>query len=738
MPAVLLAVVAGTTVAADPELTNYKSGIDVIWGGTKGTDYAEEYFFHDKLSSDAKVVYIKSTTTISMSHNERNVSEANNRAIIGINGTDGILANGNEGQIRYKIDRDRQILWKWTQNPIGNQILAPAYTAPFTLASQTYDGSTPIVGTTGGNGGSLTSKTAYYHRGVLDPFGDEWHVLSYADDDKGFLEGVIDQKLWASDAKSVLLVVNPKTPCLTARVTGTGQFFTTRPKAPFTPKVVAQTTYIAPGPSGTVTIELRDINGKNIFYRINGGTFINAGTPAVTLSDSAFSNGTNQLEYYYAGNAAYTKTRTVVKNPAHPSLVEAHGNYLWGNTAGYNAVLSRITRAPYLSCYSAIKTSGTFSNSGQTDWASWYHKGLRGYSGADALTNAFVAKVEGFTYKRSGEAKSYGQYTKEMLLENSRVQDPVGFELSHSGDASGNRELHAFGYYEAVPVLRTAFAYDIMVANFRDDQVTGGITAIENYFVRDTLASFAYEAMQWSMDGTAFAPGMWGGARMMCAAMIAMIMPEYSTPYYGTSGFGTVQTTYPLCPFQSDQLTWKVALFDESAVKTAWPNYTWGTGISSNGNDSLLFADGEVKAGHTFSAGDWRTKAAYMSDGQVGQWLCYWANMAKMWGGGKTDARLEACIAKATAGTIWGGDSAGPYQFRSSMLLCLNSRWPNAVANAGAWVKTLPSGDGNSFNSWTNNVHVFSLVWYDDQATGSASSNIPPTNATVSVSVSGT
>ena len=40
--------------AADPELTNYKCGIDVVWGGTKGTEYQEEYWYHDKLVYDMK------------------------------------------------------------------------------------------------------------------------------------------------------------------------------------------------------------------------------------------------------------------------------------------------------------------------------------------------------------------------------------------------------------------------------------------------------------------------------------------------------------------------------------------------------------------------------------------------------------------------------------------------------------------------------------------------------------
>jgi hypothetical protein len=51
--------------------TNYKTGIDTTFSGSEGTDYQEEYFFSDKLISDRKVVYIKSTTAITLSHNAR-------------------------------------------------------------------------------------------------------------------------------------------------------------------------------------------------------------------------------------------------------------------------------------------------------------------------------------------------------------------------------------------------------------------------------------------------------------------------------------------------------------------------------------------------------------------------------------------------------------------------------------------------------------------------------------------
>jgi hypothetical protein len=132
--AAAFAVSAGSLIGQDAELTNYKSGIDVIWGGTKGTDYYEEYFYHDKLVNDAKVVYIKSTTPITMSHNARNNAfyhvEDGGLQIIGANGKDGVPNSGDEGIIRYKIDRDRQYLYKWSDSKARTQtaLVLPAYT----------------------------------------------------------------------------------------------------------------------------------------------------------------------------------------------------------------------------------------------------------------------------------------------------------------------------------------------------------------------------------------------------------------------------------------------------------------------------------------------------------------------------------------------------------------------------------------------------------------------------------
>ncbi len=713
--------------AADTELTNYNSGIDVTWGGTKGVDYCEEYYYSDKLIDDHKVVYIRDTTTIQMAHNDRNTANyARSRGwlglVVGKNGRDGVANSGDEGTIRYKIDRDRQLKFKWTQNYAKTDaaLRFPAYTGPFRLKDQTFETGVPVVGTTGSNGGDVTSKENYYFRGLKDEFGDEWHVLAYGDDDESFLRKeteFVDQSFYASDGKTVLLVVNPKTPCLTFRVTGNAQFYTTLPKAYWTPKLNAQTTYIDPGSNGQVTAEIRNLYGGVVFYSVNGAAFKPALGASITLPDSVFKAGSNSLRYYY--NPANIKTRTVFKSPGFPSASETHGTYLWPNSAAYSKTLSRIKRDPYLNIYSGYKNRGDTST--QDLWDTNGRKGLRTKSWMP-LRNAFVAMVEGWEFRRAGATKSHGRYAKEMLLESTRTVDPIGFEYNHSADAIPNREIHYRGYYDAVPVLDCLFAYDIMISKFRSNQVSGGITPIEDLFIRDRLAGFAYEAVQWGagMNGVG-APGMWGGARMMCGTSIGMILKEYSTSYYGTSGFGAKKTTYPLCPYENDKYTWKAALYDSATPLKKYPNLSWHTGISDNGVESLFMAQDQTWAQKGYPVGTWLDKAAYFSPGLMGQHLMIWANMSKMFGSGKSDPRLEIGIANALSGDFIGAKDPSPQAGSTyTMLLYINERWADSAGDALTEVKSLAKTDPNSDTKAMQDAGVFGFAWYDDQmaATG--------------------
>lgn len=724
LPLRCLASLCATLVGAqllgqDATLTNYKTGIDTTFSGTAGVDYQEEYFFSDKLMSDRKVVYIKSSTAISLSHNSRNVSYAGS-------GTYAPVSGGNNGTILYKIDRDLQWGPSWGDGAGnkafrvfsgGTQSVAqfnnPTYTAPFTFDSLTYDGTTPVVGTTGPMG-TITNWGSHYWRGTLDDFGDEWHVLTVADYDPF----VADVEGKSSDGKVILFVVNPKTPCLTITVTGNAQFYTTPPKAYFIPKVHKQTTYFSAG-SGTISFSLKDINGNNVFYRINGGSWsAGASNPVLTAAD--FSLGSNTLEYYYAGNAAFTKTRIIVKDPDYPSTGESHGHLLWGNQAEYNAIVARLDREPYKSTFTNFLGNTNLVNP-LTQFDTEFATGKRIRYGKFAIGNAFAAKVRGWTTNANGKSKTHALYAKQMLMESERTIDPVGFEINHSLRAIPTRELFYRGYYDMDVTFSLAFAYDLLIANFRANQHAGGITPIEDYFIRDSLAACAFEAMmqEGHYSGQEFPDtGMWGTARNIGGLLVAMAMPSYSTPYYGTSGFDGNTTVYPWTPFPDTPLTWKKVFLDNDAALSGYPNLHHRFGIE----EYQINADGHFL-----------DRVPYFDFPLMGHCFALAANLVKMHQPGYSFPHLEAAWIRAVSGTILGLKDPSEGTRRFSTVTMLNQRFPAAAAIGIPWMKSLPNSDNQRESYSLYRAGVYGLVWYNDSA---ASVTVTaPTSAKVNISV---
>lgn len=579
--------------AADAELSNLRSGISLVWGAgdgsDKGTAYQEEYLYWDKAVSDRKIVYIRDDTAITMSHNAfNNVSNHPSAGtntgpfgyfrVIGANGLDGIPGSGDEGIIRYRVDREGQVnAFGWTS--FGVSATFPAYTAPITFAGLTYSAGVPVVGTTGIGSG--------YQRGIIGPFGDEWHVIAVGDDDS-LVEPASKTELQASDGKIYTFLVNPKSPAMTVRVTGNGRFYTTPAKVYLAPKIHLQTTYIQPG-TGTVTFELRDIYGRNIEYAINGGSWVSVGADHVTLSDSDFASGSNSLDYRSVGYESYAKTRYVVKNPTHPSLAENHGNFLWGDGTELAKIEARITRAPYLTAWNNIKsTNTTFLNE-------WDANGLGGdrnpfYTSGylyrvplptPQTSTAFVGLVNGFDSIPAGKSKTWGQYAKEQLLNSiwSRI-DPVDYERNHSNGANPSTEVLGAGYYQVVHVFANVIAYDILAGYYRSDQNANGLDPIEDYYIRDVMASAVSQINYTLFYGQATIGvygseiGLWWGARSVGAMMTAMCLSEYSTPYYGTSGYGTVQTPYTYTPHPTWSPTWKEIYSTTPAIASVIPGTT--------------------------------------------------------------------------------------------------------------------------------------------------------------------
>lgn len=709
----LLALLVVGLSAQDAEKTNYKTGIEGTWGigdgSDKGTAYMEEYLFSDKLASDRKVIYIKDTTAITFTHNARNVARVTGSyySLIGVDGVDGIPASGDEGKIRYRVDGDLNWGLSWTDGQGGTPY--PLYTAPLTFATLTYPsgagGGLSVAGRTGNNGVAVTSKTGHFNYGVADTFTDEWHTITVADDD--YYLTSTDTEWRASDGRVFQFVVNPKTPAMTVRATGNGQFYTTPPKIYFIPKIFDQTTYFNAG-TGTVTFELRNLYGTNISYRINGGSTVAVGAATVTLDQSNFSTGSNTLEYWYDSTPSVKRTRIVVKNPGFPSAGEVHGLLQTGNPTNYAAMLTRKGVAPYKYHWDRLYSRTT----ALTTWDQNASQGLR-YVPDAAATYSMVALVSGVSYVPSGKTKTFAAYAKEMLMQNARTIDNVGFEMHHPQNTLPTRELTYRGYYDVGTVFNQAYAYDTLINIYRSDQAAGGITAIEDYYLRDCLANDVVECLMYSNGlqspfTVLDTGGMWDTSRK-CGALIEMFaMPAYSTPYYGTSGLDGNTTVYPWTPFKDTPLTWKQVFLDDDQPMTGYPNLAQRLGIENY---------------NCAPDGNFTDRTGYVVN--MGNVFVNVANTLKFQYPSKSFPFMEHFFLRATEGTLIGlSNNSGP--IRAMFLSMFNGFFPTIADIGIPFVQSLPSTDPYSDDQVINGTMPTSMIFYDVNYSASGDTT-PPT-----------
>lgn len=707
--------------AEDPELTNYHSGISLHFGDSeslaadKGNGYMEEYLFNDKLVSDRKIVYIRSDTKISLSHNEfNNIASYPDKGyyyLIGQNGPDGVPNSGDEGTIRLKIDRDRQIgAYKWATSENDSANLFPAYEEPFSFDELTYESGVSVVGTTGSNGSAESNRTEFYYRGMVGPFGDEWHTIHVADDDQSIIPDK-KKEYWASDGKEFIFVVNPKTPGLTIRASGDSQFYTTPPKTYFAPKIHNQTTYFNTR-DGEISIEIRDIFGRDIFVRvvedINDDTteFTDPEKSYTYISSDLIPSGESYLQYYSKGYSEYTKTRKLIKNPQHPSLVENHGLLLFENEETKQKAIQRMTRAPYKNGYSKTK-----SNNDQDKWDLHGKSGQRRiyfspepnwYSSHPtkqdtSLNNAWIALVEGWETTSNGKPKSFGKYAKEMLLGNQFFRvDPIGWEIRHASGAHPSIEVIGAGYYVAKAILYATPTYDFIAAHFRDDQVDEGLTAIEDYYIRDQLARYPYlSALSHSIEDES---GMWNTARDVASLMVAMCLKEYSTPWHGTSGYGNVKTSYYMTPYPNQALTWKELLSDHDNEQLGFPNLNYDFDPEI---DDLWLDNGQWGGSNLGYCNLMKPSYDIL------------LNLTALHDKQNTYSKVRIGMEKAIKGELIGAKGAGPiYQSHPRLA---NDMFPLLSKLSRAAIKAIPETESGSEQKEMNSGDVFNLIWYDDK-----------------------
>lgn len=222
-------------VGAQPlPLLNNQSGISISLDGENGVNWAVEHTFHDPVITD-QLIYVKADTLFAFGHNDRN--SLMNRTVKlppvpGVLGADGKLGSGDEGVLHVKIDRDLQ---SHAYSSVGGTVPDWVMTVPdpFSFGQLTYDGSKPVLGSTGDSGGErgdtpkkTTQRFAY---GQVDEFGNEWHTVTYWDDDGPVYQNakVNPHRQAASDGHWVYVCVNPVTPILQLSAAEGEPFYTT-------------------------------------------------------------------------------------------------------------------------------------------------------------------------------------------------------------------------------------------------------------------------------------------------------------------------------------------------------------------------------------------------------------------------------------------------------------------------------------------------------------------------------
>jgi len=700
----LLSIVALTSLPLhsqdDPELTNYKSGISLVWGGEKGVDYIEEYLYFDKIVSDRKVIYIKDTTKINALHNERNVASPGAGA--------GYEEFSPVGEIiRYKIDGDE----RWELYP-KDWLEFPANLSFSNMNYSTYgDPDLPVLGSTGHNGVPLSReyKETRYYRGMIGPYGDEWHTITVADDGTQVTDPKPNWEHGSSDGKIFYFVVNPKTPAMTVRSQNNGQFYTTPPKTYFKPVIHKQSTFF----TGDVNFELRDIWGNNIYYRIVGNPsdtetpYTNVGKSSIVLTSSAFKKGEQYLQFYYDGNQGFTKTRRIVKDPPHPSSNESNGDRLWINSHHWNnEVEPRLTQQ--MSWWLDNWRKGrSFNKIDETIVKARTGRRLELHN---ATENALIYRIDGPNAKPAGQNFTYGEIAKLTLFETVTTYDPVGAELNSSGTHIPTREMFRRGYYDVVKIFDSAAAYDILIGYFRSDQQVNGITPIEDFFIRDILAMWV-DLMMLNTAGYGNpvynkkpdTGGMWDTAQKVGAAFITAMMPTYSTPYYGTSGMDGNETTYPNKPFRDEQHTWKRVFFDNDIPITDFPNIGTRLGIEEyNINPE----------------GNWIPRIGYSSTLLMGHTLTTYWNIAKIYAPTKTFPNSVKLRKNAASGQLIGlsinRESDKKPAFRSFAAI-QNNWFPEFKSEAQPKTLALPSSATESLGKQLAQGNVLSVIWYNHE-----------------------
>jgi putative Ig domain-containing protein/dockerin type I repeat protein len=534
---VLLVTVCPSVRAADFPLAleNRKAGISLSLSGTNGTDWAVERTSHDASIGD-QMVFLKSTVAMSLAHNERNALTLSCALphVLGVNGPDGTPNSGDEGDLYWKVDRDMQS-HRYSTLAGALPTYCVKYAAPISFATLTYDGAMAVLGAVGDNGApwgtqpyNTSDRFAY---GQRDRFGNQWHTLTYWDDDEPLLAaaGISSGRQGASDGHCVFMCVNPVTPVIQLHAPAGEQFYTTPVKTYHVPKMWDQTTYL----TGGVTIHFVNLtNGDAVQYRVGDGAWQTyAGTALVASALFTVVDTPTVLEVR-AGAAGVVYQRTVVLNPSVPAAAEQHGDLMWANEAERQACIDKLhNMQPFKKSYELFRGS-YYQGAGTT------YDDTRGIwrSGASlasvSLANAMVVAIEG-----AEGGLTEARMAKRRLLRVARLQ-PVGFDYNVSFATPAKDYMNELG--QTIQQFGDAgMAYDLLAGHFRSTDHAEGMTPIEEICIREGLGKIAKTILQvranWSATSGA-GDTHWSHGYELAVGIIASAMPTYKTPWYGVSG----------------------------------------------------------------------------------------------------------------------------------------------------------------------------------------------------------
>lgn len=672
-------------------LHNKKSGISLSLSGVKGTDWVSEDGFYDPGRQDRPVIFAKPSVEMSLAHNERNVCGYSVGALPGSQGKiapfpdggiEAVPGSGEKGIIRYKIDGDLDYKMNWVDLG-GTPNVFPAFSAPLRWDSLTYAmygaPGTAALGTTGWNGHtpSLASKGDCRHYGIASAWG-EAHLLSVADDD-ALARPTADSEWKASDGRLWIFVLNPVVPALLWSASGGGKFQRTPFKNYYLPVTHDEReTRFAPK-TGAVSCEIVNIMGGDVHYRIVTDRddavtpYTDAGADRVILTDDDFDDGLSYLQCYYAGQEGNIRTERVRKNPAHPSAGEEHGGVFVGGNDRWAVIESKIQRAPFKGRIDYDRAQ--FFKS-QDTWTPYAGEGWRVWR--SGLADAFYARLFGLEARSLGSRPTFAATALSSLMDHAANIDFVGQELGDVGTAHPCRERANRGYYN-VPQAWTALAYDILCSCYLDTHHPDGMDAIDNYFIRDSLACWALDTLRRTAgmatkSTVVDAGGMWDTSEKTGVLAIALCLPSYSESYAGTSGVDGNTQTWTWLPFKDQQMTWinqMVHKSGEASSVTGYPNLnTRGVGWE----EYMFTADGNLD-----------DRINYWNNGNlVGVFQMYMIMIGRHFPAQAAAlTRCKAALLKSQTGTIRGTLTGSETRY-NSVIGCINGDWPESAATAYA------------------------------------------------------